>query len=281
VTGGNGGPPGEPLAAFLDRRVREDPYWQELKARAPLLPTPSLEGLCPADWTVATVTKHFPTEWPDGESVLPQRVFAEARRKALEWGRGRTFLRIFVEDFLDPWGRGDLLLLGLRPDGVVETMRPNLRGSPFVVFRSGRFEPRKDQPESSGLPRYSELTVWPASVDLPTPPPGVEAAEPLLSPDPEWIDLKSELPSLPRFSAKALAAAKLHVASTAEIDACIMKIAELDGGRTDRRTIRMWGRHWLRQYKLADTTQDSLVKRFEDPEHDQRRRPEGNPQFHE
>ena len=45
---------GEPLQAYLGRRVRENPFLQELKARDARLQPPSLEGLHPADWTDTT-----------------------------------------------------------------------------------------------------------------------------------------------------------------------------------------------------------------------------------
>jgi hypothetical protein len=94
--------------------------------------------------------------------------------------------------------------------------------------------------------------------------------------DPEFIDLRKEPPRLPRYRSKDRGG-PLRLATLEEMDDCIGNIAELDGGQTNRSKIRDWGRHWLRTFKSADTTQDVLVARFNDPEHDGRRRPGGNP----
>lgn len=73
-------------------------------------------------------------------------------------------------------------------------------------------------------------------------------AEPVPSPptDREFIDLKSEPPRLPRYTIKST----LPRATKEQVDECINKIAELDGGKTNRRMIRDWGRYWLRTRRL-------------------------------
>ena len=108
-----------------------------------------------------------------------------------------------------------------------------------------------------------------------------EAATPTPKPDPvpspstdlEFIDLKSELPRLPRYTIKG----SFPRATEEQVDECIKKIAELHGGKTNRRTIRDWGRHWLRTVRHVDIDITYLEKRFSDPEHEERRRPGGNP----
>jgi hypothetical protein len=91
--------------------------------------------------------------------------------------------------------------------------------------------------------------------------------------DPEFIDLRSEPPKLPRYTING----PFPRAGKEQVDECIKKIAKLDGGRTNRRTIRDWGRHWLRTAKHVDIDMTYLEKRFNDPEHEDRRRPVGNP----
>jgi hypothetical protein len=302
-------PAGEPLQAVLDRAMREavtalDRAVREaVAAREPRLPAPPLPPVTPLsaplrDWTVAIWERDWGPPWPNGERESPDdRFFPDDHRKAFEYRVERDARRAVI-DVLDQWTkRGELELWNRRPDGALELVPLHLRCSRFMMLHAhtGQFVPVawQGQAPPADLRRYSEITVrsverrsplLPAA-DLPTqtwwPLLRVEAAEPLLSPDPEWIDLTGEPPSLLRFSAKALAAAKLHVARTDEIDACIQKLAELDGGQTDRPTIRRWGRYWLRQYRQADTLQDTVVKRFEELVHEQRRRPEGNPQFRE
>jgi hypothetical protein len=92
--------------------------------------------------------------------------------------------------------------------------------------------------------------------------------------DPEFIDLRGEPPRLPRYKSKD-AGSPFKQADLGQLDACIKKLAELDGGQTNRNVIRRWGRHWLRTVKEVDTTQGTLEKRFNDSEHKDRRRPDG------
>jgi hypothetical protein len=92
-----------------------------------------------------------------------------------------------------------------------------------------------------------------------------------MPPGSEFIDLSSEPPHLPRYSVNG----PFGQATLGDMDDCIKKIAELDGGRTNRDTMRKWGRYWLRTVRNVDTTQDALVRRFSEPEHDIRRRPDG------
>jgi hypothetical protein len=105
-----------------------------------------------------------------------------------------------------------------------------------------------------------------APAPTPTPKPSPPA-------DLELIDLRSEPPKLPRYTING----PYPRAGKEQVDECIKKIAKLDGGRTNRRTIRDWGRHWLRTARYVDIDMTYLEKRFNDPEHEERRRPVGNP----
>ena len=123
-------------------------------------------------------------------------------------------------------------------------------------------------PTSKGEPISEQVGEQEAATPTPKPDP-----VPSPSTDLEFIDLKSELPRLPRYTIKG----PLPKATEEQVDECIKKIAELDGGKTNRRMIRDWGRHWLRTARHVDTNKMFLETWFSDPEHEERRRPGGNP----
>ena len=99
-------------------------------------------------------------------------------------------------------------------------------------------------PTSKGEPISEQVGEQEAATPTPKPDP-----VPSPSTDLEFIDLKSELPRLPRYTIKG----PLPKATEEQVDECIKKIAELDGGKTNRRMIRDWGRHWLRTARHVDT----------------------------
>ena len=276
MTGGNAGAGGEPLRVFLERLVRDDPFLQELKARARDRPVPSLPPmLFPADWTRATWERDCGPLWPDGEKELPSLVFAEARRAALIYGVNRAVRRV-VTDFLDSWKKRDLDLLGLRPNGVVETLCPGLRGSHFMALHlwRGLFVPTSWQGQAppADLPRYSDLTVL-ASATLPKPAIATTAessnagAEPPPStPSPtedlDLIDLNKKPPHLARYTEKEKG---IHRATHQEIDACFQCFAEKLGGKIPYAALRNGRmRHWLRKNKQADTSDRAIEQRFKE-----------------
>jgi hypothetical protein len=170
---------GEPLGTYVARQILEDPYLQDLKALGPRLQPPSLEGLRPKDWTVATWKARWPTEFPYGEEMLPQRAFVDARWKALKWAFERACYRIVIV-FLDAWGQGDLELWGCGADGAWVLVSPTLRNSNFMALHvlENRLVPahwRGQAPPAVVQGHiYSELEVRPVqAVSLPdVSPPG-------------------------------------------------------------------------------------------------------------
>jgi hypothetical protein len=180
----------------------------------------------------------------------------------------------------------------------------DLRSEPPGVIHSAQTEPPPVAAEIGGAGEMATdvstppMPADPEFIDLRSEPPGVihsaqtepppvaaeiggagEVATDVSTPptpaDPEFVDLRSEPPGVPSYSVNG----PFRRATQVEMDACIKKIAELDGGKTNRDTIRKWGRHWLRTCRNVDTTQAALVARFHDPEHDERHNPSGNPRF--
>jgi hypothetical protein len=262
----------ESLRRYVERVLLVYPLFLEVSQAFSWTPTPA--AFCPAlmtllDWRARTPRKPVARPYNDGRASNKNRASRRYYPTAV-WERLLTALcdqlrtKVWVlhgidlaHEPLEP-GQVDPLRLDFsQMDPIADTLQPD--------------------PGHPG-PQYCRLTLRPAHVSSET---AVKAVAPPQSPDPEWIDLKSEPPPLPRFSGKTLAKAELHQARTDEINSCIKKIAELDGGRTNRPTIRKWGRYWLRKCRQADTTKDVLELRFKASEHEKRRRPEGNPQFHE
>jgi hypothetical protein len=253
VTGGDAGPPGEPFAAFLARRVREDPYLQELKALAPWLQAPSLEGVHPADWTETTWADHWPTEWPGGEKEVPSRTFAEDRRKALEWGFKRACYRIVI-DFFDQWANKGVILLGRRADGALKPVPPKLRNSHFMVLhvRKGLLGPApwQGQTTPADLQRhtYSELTVQPP----------VERRE-----RPEQVGGKQPAPLPESEPASSAELAEPAIASDADLDNCIKaSAAGSKDGKTSGRQLRIDAPPWFAKNHVRPVTQADMEDRL-------------------
>jgi hypothetical protein len=152
-----------------------------------------------------------------------------------------------------------------------------------AAFQSGSYQLVTGITKGTVVVLAADLDGWLASEGTPKQPKAHEQEAPAPTPesepvpsqptDPEFIDLRSEPPKLPRYTING----PFPRAGKEQVDECIKKIAKLDGGRTNRRTIRDWGRHWLRTAKHVDIDMTYLENRFNDPEHEDCRRPVGNP----
>jgi hypothetical protein len=185
---------GEPLAAVLDRAVREAVAAVHADVAAvnmglPVsVPVPPLPPVCPGAWTRDAWEQAWAPEWPHGQLRPATWVHGPEQRADLLYAAERA-LRRAVTDFLDAWERGDVQLIGRRSDGAVEAVPGHLRHSRFVALHplTGMLLPAvwRGQPPPPDVQchSYSDLKVLRMELPPPAPPPAPEAPPPESEPD--------------------------------------------------------------------------------------------------